>query len=231
MLRAKNKPTLPTRLDRELETNPFLRPARTAIRAKLGMLYAPDWKVFAGHPRAQEQELLMLTRRSAPPTSSRSSISSRIPRAGTTARRFAMTRGEGGRAASTAIYFLLAAGEVSHWHRVDAAEAWHWHAGAPLSLSIAPPDGGTMHIRARRRARSRRAAAGGRARRATGRAPRASEHWTLVGCTVAPGFVFEGFDLAPDGFAPPRAEVSHSPRKHAVASKAHNRAFPPLTVP
>jgi hypothetical protein len=36
----------------------------------------------------------------------------------------------GGRAVSTAIYFLLAAGEVSRWHRVDAAELWHWHAGA-----------------------------------------------------------------------------------------------------
>jgi hydroxyacylglutathione hydrolase len=46
-LRKDNKPTLPTRLDRELETNPFLRPHVTAIRAKLGMLYAPDWHVFA----------------------------------------------------------------------------------------------------------------------------------------------------------------------------------------
>ena len=43
-----------------------------------------------------------------------------------------------GRAASTAIYFLLARGERSHWHRVDAAEIWHWHAGAPLELEIAP---------------------------------------------------------------------------------------------
>jgi hydroxyacylglutathione hydrolase len=47
MLRAKGKPTLPTRLDRELETNPFLRPDVTAIRARLGMPFAPDWKVFA----------------------------------------------------------------------------------------------------------------------------------------------------------------------------------------
>jgi hydroxyacylglutathione hydrolase len=47
LLRKENKPTLPTRLDRELETNPFLRPHVTAIRAKLGMLYAPDWHVFA----------------------------------------------------------------------------------------------------------------------------------------------------------------------------------------
>ncbi len=47
LLRDQGKPTLPTRLDRELETNPFLRPNVTAIRAKLGMLYAPDWHVFA----------------------------------------------------------------------------------------------------------------------------------------------------------------------------------------
>ena len=46
-LRAQGKPTLPTRLDRELETNPFLRPQVSAIRAKLGMPFAPDWKVFA----------------------------------------------------------------------------------------------------------------------------------------------------------------------------------------
>ncbi|HEX9881147.1 MAG TPA: hydroxyacylglutathione hydrolase [Hyphomicrobium sp.] len=46
-LRAKGQPTLPTRLDRELETNPFLRPNVTAIRSKLGLPFAPDWKVFA----------------------------------------------------------------------------------------------------------------------------------------------------------------------------------------
>src|SRR5262245_27085673 len=44
---------------------------------------------------------------------------------------------EGGRAASTAIYFLLARGERSHWHRVDAAEVWHYYAGAPLALDVA----------------------------------------------------------------------------------------------
>jgi predicted cupin superfamily sugar epimerase len=44
---------------------------------------------------------------------------------------------DGARAASTAIYFLLARGQRSHWHKVDAAEAWHYHAGAPLKLEIA----------------------------------------------------------------------------------------------
>ena len=84
---------------------------------------------------------------SAPRTSSASSISSRIPKADTTARRSATIAATGTRAASTAIYFLLAEGEVSRWHRVDAAEVWHWHAGAPLALSIAPPDGYAADIR------------------------------------------------------------------------------------
>lgn len=53
--------------------------------------------------------------------------------------------GTDGRAASTAIYYLLANDEISRWHRVDAAEIWHWYAGAPLRLSIAPPDGIAIH--------------------------------------------------------------------------------------
>src|SRR5260221_2448479 len=56
-------------------------------------------------------------------------------------------RSDGGRAASTAIYFLLAAGEVSHWHRVDAVEVWHWHAGAPLELAVAAPREALNRIR------------------------------------------------------------------------------------
>src|SRR5262249_45552288 len=51
-----------------------------------------------------------------------------------------------GRAASTAIYFLLARGERSHWHRVDAVEVWHWHAGAPLALTIAHEGARTLHV-------------------------------------------------------------------------------------
>ena len=63
-------------------------------------------------------------------------------------------RSDGGRAASTAIYFLLAAGEVSHWHRVDAVEVWHWHAGAPLELAIAAPrDAPKPHSAPKRSAR------------------------------------------------------------------------------
>jgi predicted cupin superfamily sugar epimerase len=99
---------------------------------------------------------------------------------------------DGGRAASTAIYFLLARGERSHWHRLDADEVWHWHAGAPLTLATAPGETGL--------------AAG---ERPQGIVPahvwQAAESlgdWTLVGCTMAPGFEFTGFELAPKGWNP-----------------------------
>src|SRR5436305_6228894 len=50
---------------------------------------------------------------------------------------FRDARTENGRAASTAIYFLLARDEHSHWHRIDAVEIWHYYAGAPLVLAMA----------------------------------------------------------------------------------------------
>lgn len=105
------------------------------------------------------------------------------------------------RAASTAIYFLLARGERSHWHRVDAAEIWHFHAGAPLALDIAA---------AGRRERLRLGtdlAAGERPQAVVPahawQAAQTLGDWTLVGCTVAPGFEFATFELAPRGFEPP----------------------------
>ena len=100
------------------------------------------------------------------------------------------------RAHSTAIYFLLKAGEVSRWHRVDAAEVWHFYRGAALELKI------------------------GRDRYALGsnideaqvpqlvvpagawQSARSLGDYTLVGCTVAPGFEFSRFEMAPDGFEP-----------------------------
>jgi len=113
-------------------------------------------------------------------------------------------RGDGERAASTAIYFLLAAGEVSHWHRVDAAEVWLWHAGAPLELSIAPPDGPAC-----RAVLSADLTAGERPQGVVPpgfwQSAKSLGDWTLVSCTVAPGFQFESFELAPKSFAPPEA--------------------------
>jgi uncharacterized protein len=105
-----------------------------------------------------------------------------------------------GRAASTAIYFLLAAGEVSRWHRIDAAEAWHWYAGAALALTIADDRG-------RRDTRLGADLAAGERPQAVvpaGAWQQAASlgAWTLVGCTVAPGFQFAGFELAPPGFDP-----------------------------
>jgi len=112
-----------------------------------------------------------------------------------------MFRDEGMRAHSTAIYFLLRAGEISRWHRVDAVEVWHFYRGRPLELAIAE-QGKPV------------------ARHVLGNAIERGEHpqivvpahawqsarplgdFTLVGCTVAPGFEFAGFEMAPDGFEP-----------------------------
>lgn len=108
------------------------------------------------------------------------------------------------RPAGTAILFLLKAGERSHWHRVDAAEIWHFHAGAPLTLSIAASAGGPAHD-----ITLGPAVLAGQAPQAIvpahhWQAARSTGDWTLVGCTVSPGFRFEGFELAPPGFDIPR---------------------------
>ena len=108
---------------------------------------------------------------------------------------------DGGRAASTAIYYLLREGDVSAWHRVvDADEVWHHYAGAPLELTLS--DG--------RERTSLRLGPG----LATGERPQAVVPagvwqaarplggWVLVGCTVAPAFEFAGFEMAPAGWSP-----------------------------
>ena len=105
------------------------------------------------------------------------------------------------RAASTAIYYLLQAGEVSRWHRVDASEVWHWHAGAPLQLALAAANAGPVahvlgaDLLAGERPQIVVPAGDWQQARSLGA-------WSLVGCTVAPGFVFTGFEMAPDGFVP-----------------------------
>jgi hypothetical protein len=105
-----------------------------------------------------------------------------------------------GRAASTSIYFLLQRGERSHWHRVDAVETWHYYLGAPLQLSVV--NGASEEI-----VRLGPDIAAGEAPQVTvpARAWQAAEStgdWTLVGCTVAPGFEFSGFELAPKEWKP-----------------------------
>jgi uncharacterized protein len=110
-------------------------------------------------------------------------------------------RDEAGRAASTAIYFLLAHGERSHWHRIDAVEIWHFYAGAPLRLEIAANEAPAMAVTlgpdltAGERPHAIVPACAWQAAESLGA-------WTLVGCTVAPGFAFEHFELARPGWRP-----------------------------
>lgn len=108
----------------------------------------------------------------------------------------------GQRAGATAIHFLLESGQRSHWHKVDAAEIWLWHAGTPLLLATAPDDDGPVttlclgpdvlagdvpqHVIAPGEWQAAHADAG----------------WALVSCIVSPGFEFAGFTLAPEGWAP-----------------------------
>jgi uncharacterized protein len=113
---------------------------------------------------------------------------------------------EGGRGYSTAIYFLLKAGEISAWHRLrDASEVWHFHAGAPLALTIHKEAGPVSIMRL-----GSDLAAG---ERPQGVVPanwwqtaQSLGDWTLVGCTVAPGFDFKSFELAEPGWEPTSAE-------------------------
>jgi uncharacterized protein len=108
---------------------------------------------------------------------------------------------EGRRAASTAIYFLLARGERSHWHRTDAVEVWHYYAGAPLALRIAGTSGVTTILLGADIAAGERPQAAVPAH--AWQAAESLGDWTLVGCTVAPGFDFTGFELAPPDWNPP----------------------------
>ena len=112
---------------------------------------------------------------------------------------------DGPRASGTCIYFLLKAGERSHWHRVDATEIWHYYAGAPLILRLAATEAGPAE----------RCVLGPDIR--SGQAPQIivpkdhwqsavnTKGWTLVGCTVSPGFTFDGFELAKPDFDIPNA--------------------------
>ena len=108
---------------------------------------------------------------------------------------------EGGRAAGTAIYYLLEAGQLSRWHRVDAAEIWHWYAGAPLALSLSE-DG----HRRRTLILGPDIAAGERPQAVVPEGCWQSAvslgRYTLAGCTVAPAFEFSGFEMAPEGWEP-----------------------------
>lgn len=112
----------------------------------------------------------------------------------------------GDRPSGTAIYFLLKETEVSHWHRIDAAEIWHFYAGAPLVLSISKTKEGPAtdlmlgsDLLQGEQPQLVVPAENWQMARSTG-------SWSLVGCTVSPGFRFEDFELADPGFDIPRAD-------------------------
>ncbi|QNT71026.1 cupin domain-containing protein [Defluviicoccus vanus] len=108
---------------------------------------------------------------------------------------------DGGRGDATQIYYLLRGGERSHWHRVDAIEIWHWYAGAPLRLEVAADGEAPLAV-----ILGNDFAAGQAAHYTlppfAWQAAESQGAWTLAGCTVAPAFQFEGFEMAPPGWSP-----------------------------
>jgi hypothetical protein len=108
----------------------------------------------------------------------------------------------GERACATAIFFLLEPGQTAHWHRVDAAELWLWHAGQTLTLSLSPGENGPVST----------VTLGPDV--TAGHVPQAlvppgqwqmampDEGWTLVSCVVSPGFEFSGWEMAPRDWEP-----------------------------
>ncbi|MEO9780301.1 MAG: cupin domain-containing protein [Sedimentitalea sp.] len=109
-----------------------------------------------------------------------------------------------GRPSGTCIYFLLQSDEISHWHKVDATEIWLYHAGAPLTLSIsADMDGpATDHLLTPDLTRGPPQII---VPEYHWQSARTTGEYTLVSCTVSPGFQFDGFTLAPPGFDIPRS--------------------------
>ncbi|HEV8199739.1 MAG TPA: cupin domain-containing protein [Candidatus Polarisedimenticolia bacterium] len=117
--------------------------------------------------------------------------------------------GRGTRAAVTSIYFLLPAGARSRWHRVRSDEIWHHYEGAPLELLLVPPD--EFRLERRRLGPLRNhpgveGEPGAEEKQAPvecvpahfWQAAQSLGDYTLVGCTVAPGFEFSDFELLSD---------------------------------
>ncbi len=105
------------------------------------------------------------------------------------------------RAASTLIYYLLAKGDLSGWHRVDAAEVFHWYAGAPLLMNLSADGQTDVSI-----VLGPDLVGGQRPQLVVPKncwqTARSGGAWTLVGCTVSPGFEFSGFEMAATDWSP-----------------------------
>ena len=114
----------------------------------------------------------------------------------------------------TAIYFLLREGERSHWHRVDADELWHHYAGAPLELATSRDAAGPIERAVLGTALDEGQRPQLLVPAGAWQAARSLGTFTLVGCTVSPAFVFEGFELAPPGWVP--GEGAPSRRRQAA---------------
>ena len=106
-----------------------------------------------------------------------------------------------GRSMSTAIYYLLEAGDVSAWHRVDAVEIWHHYAGGPLAITISKNgrDAAAFRLGPNLANHERPQVI---VPRGAWQTAESLGTWTLVGCTVAPGFEFAGFEMAPPDWRP-----------------------------
>jgi predicted cupin superfamily sugar epimerase len=132
----------------------------------------------------------------------------------------------GGRPTATAILYLLAAGERSAWHRVDAAEVWLFHGGDPLELHVAPDAEapstryvlGTEVVEAEQPQVVVPAGAW--------QSARTLGAWTLVSCVVSPGFRFEGFELPPPSFEPGRTDPGSRRGPARTASSRARRQDP-----
>jgi predicted cupin superfamily sugar epimerase len=135
---------------------------------------------------------------------------SRHPEGGWYVERWRASAGPGVRPAGSAILYLLAAGERSHWHRLDAAEVWQWSGGGTLELRIWAD--GDSAIRTVRLGSDLATGASPQAVVPAGawQSARPLDAWTLVGCIVAPAFTFDGFELAPPGWDPPDGAIKGS---------------------
>jgi predicted cupin superfamily sugar epimerase len=133
------------------------------------------------------------------------------PEGGYFAEIFRHSPADGSRGHSTAIYYLLTPGDRSHWHRVDADEGWHWYGGGALELRLSDGKGVKTILLGPDLAAGQRPFA--MVPRGMWQAAAPRDGWVLCGCTVAPAFTFDGFELAPPDWEPPADDRSAEERE------------------